>query len=65
MSNKTNKGLAKRFKRTASGKILHKAHGRRHLMSSKTSKRKRQLRRPQYLTDGDAKGLERQFGVFK
>jgi len=65
MSNKTNKGIAKRFKRTASGKIKHKAHGRRHLMSSKSGKRKRHLRAAQYLTDGDAKGLERQFGVFK
>ncbi len=65
MSQKTNKGLAKWFKRTASGKIKHKAHGRRHLMSHKTAKRKRHLRRAQYLMDGDAKGLERQFGVFK
>lgn len=42
---KTNKGVAKRMKRTASGKVKHHKGGKRHLLAGRTSKRKRQLRR--------------------
>lgn len=38
---KTNKSIAKRFKVTAGGKVLHQAPGRRHLLRNKSS---RQLR---------------------
>ncbi len=41
---KTKKAAAKRLKRTATGKITFKRAGTGHLMSSKTSKRKRNLR---------------------
>jgi large subunit ribosomal protein L35 len=41
---KTHKGMKKRYKLTASGKIKHRKRGRGHLLSSKTSKRKRHLR---------------------
>ena len=41
---KTRKAVAKRFKKTANGKILHKKPGRRHLAASKTRKQKRRLR---------------------
>ena len=41
---KTRKAVAKRFKKTANGKILHKKPGRRHLAASKTHKQKRRLR---------------------
>ena len=40
---KTKKAVAKRFKVTASGKILRAQASRRHLLSSKSAKRKRQL----------------------
>ena len=40
---KTHKGLSKRVKVTASGKVKRKKAGMGHLMSSKTSKRRRQL----------------------
>ncbi|MCX7712936.1 MAG: 50S ribosomal protein L35 [Chthoniobacterales bacterium] len=40
---KTRKGVAKRFKITASGKILRNHGGRRHLLVSKSAKRKRRL----------------------
>jgi large subunit ribosomal protein L35 len=40
---KTKKAVAKRFKVTASGKVLRAQASRRHLMSSKSAKRKRQL----------------------
>lgn len=40
---KTKKAVAKRFKVTASGKVLRAQASRRHLLSSKSAKRKRQL----------------------
>jgi len=40
---KTRKAVAKRFKITASGKVLRSQSSRRHLMSSKSAKRKRHL----------------------
>ncbi len=40
---KTRKAVAKRFKVTGTGKVLRAQAGRRHLLSSKSAKRKRQL----------------------
>jgi len=40
---KTKKAVAKRFKVTGSGKVLRAQASRRHLLSSKNAKRKRQL----------------------
>jgi len=40
---KTKKAVAKRFKITARGKVLRAQSSRRHLLSSKNAKRKRQL----------------------
>lgn len=41
---KTHKGLSKRFKLTASGKVKHKKINRGHKLSHKGGKRTRQLR---------------------
>jgi large subunit ribosomal protein L35 len=38
---KTHRGAAKRFKRTGTGKIMRSSAFKRHLLSSKTTKRKR------------------------
>lgn len=40
---KTKKAVAKRFKVTGTGKVLRSHASRRHLMSSKSAKRKRHL----------------------
>jgi large subunit ribosomal protein L35 len=40
---KTRKAVAKRFKVTASGKVLRARSSRRHLLSTKSAKRKRRL----------------------
>jgi len=40
---KTRKAVAKRFKITGTGKVLRSHATRRHLMSTKNAKRKRQL----------------------
>ena len=48
---KTHKGLAKRVKVTGTGKLVHHQAGAGHLMSSKSGKRRRQLRRVQLVSD--------------
>jgi large subunit ribosomal protein L35 len=40
---KTRKSVAKRFKLTATGKVMRSRAGRRHLAECKSAKRKRQL----------------------
>ncbi|MBI4431517.1 MAG: 50S ribosomal protein L35 [Candidatus Omnitrophica bacterium] len=42
---KTNKAARKRFKVTATGKVLHMKPFRRHLLSGRNSSRKRRLRK--------------------
>jgi large subunit ribosomal protein L35 len=41
---KTHKGSKKRFRVTATGKLKRRQAGKKHLLSHKTGKRKRQLR---------------------
>lgn len=41
---KSNSGAKKRFRKTASGKYKHAKRNRRHLLTAKPKKRKRQLR---------------------
>ena len=55
--NKTHKGVAARFKVTATGKIFHKRSGRRHLLGSKPAKRMRRLRKSLQVADVDARKL--------
>jgi len=47
---KTNKSVKKRMRLTASGKIKRNKSNKRHLLAGRTSKRKRQLRRPEMVT---------------
>jgi len=50
---KGHSGSQKRFKRTATGKLLHKATGRRHNFSSKSARRKRALRKDRLVKGAD------------
>ncbi len=50
---KTRKSVAKRFKRTATGKIKRACAGRGHLLSSKSRKRKRHLRKGALVSGSD------------
>lgn len=43
--NKTRKSVAKRFKITATGRVLRRRAGRRHLLQGKGPKRRRSLRK--------------------
>jgi len=47
---KTNKAAAKRVKLTAGGKVKYKMAGSGHLMSSKNSQRRRNLRKHKLLS---------------
>jgi large subunit ribosomal protein L35 len=55
---KTNRGAAKRFKRTAGGFKRNASH-RRHILTKKSTKRKRQLRSPAMLHSADVASARR------
>ncbi|MCA9751289.1 MAG: 50S ribosomal protein L35 [Gemmatimonadetes bacterium] len=50
---KTNRSAAKRFKKTASGKLKHKPSFKNHILTKKSPKRIRQLRKDRTLEAGD------------
>jgi large subunit ribosomal protein L35 len=57
---KTHKGAKKRFSVTATGKIRRLKAGKSHILTKKSSKRKRNLRRPTTVdTNGEAKNIKR------
>ncbi|HEV2179197.1 MAG TPA: 50S ribosomal protein L35 [Gemmatimonadaceae bacterium] len=57
---KTHRGAAKRFKKTGSGKIRRYKAYKSHILTKKTSKRKRRLRRAGLIaTTGDTKRIKR------
>lgn len=56
---KTHRGAAKRFKKTASGKFLRSHAFKRHLLSGKTSKLKRQLTGTVVVDPADAAKIKR------
>lgn len=55
---KTNRAMAKRIKKTASGKFLREKAFRSHILTSKTRKRKRQLRKVTVLDKTDEKRVK-------
>jgi large subunit ribosomal protein L35 len=52
---KTHRGAAKRFRKTASGKFARSRSNKQHILTKKTSKRKRRLRKSALVAGGDAK----------
>lgn len=56
---KTRKAVAARFRVTATGKLKASRPGKRHLLTHKTAKRKRQLNRPSYLDEGHLRTYKR------
>jgi large subunit ribosomal protein L35 len=55
---KTNRGAAKRLKRTATGVKCNSSH-RRHILTKKSTKRKRQLRAPKLVHKSDQRAALR------
>ena len=56
---KTNRGAAKRFKKTRSGKFKRAQSHRRHILTKKPTKRKRHLRSPLLIAPADQVQVER------
>ena len=59
MKLKTHRGAAKRFKKTATGKFKRGSAFKRHILTSKTTKRKRGLRKSTVVSDSEQAKLER------
>lgn len=55
---KTHRGAAKRFKKTGTGKIARMRSNKQHILTKKTSKRKRRLRKSTLVATVDAKRVE-------
>ncbi len=56
---KTHRGAAKRFKKTKGGKFLRSSSFKRHILTSKTTKRKRAMRGTTAVSEQDAARLAR------
>ena len=55
---KSHRGAAKRFKKTATGKLKHQKQGKRHILTKMSSKRKRHLRTKGEITSADRPRLK-------
>ena len=55
---KTHKGAAKRFRKTATGKFKRGKSQARHILTKKTTKRKRKLDIDTYVSKADQKQVE-------
>ena len=56
---KTNRGAAKRFNTTGTGKIKRKKAYTSHILTSKTTKQKRNLRKAGFVDASDKKRIKR------
>ena len=56
---KTNRGAAKRFKKTGTGKFKRSQSHLRHILTSKSTKRKRHLREPSLINKSDQASVKR------
>ncbi|ROR32565.1 50S ribosomal protein L35 [Inmirania thermothiophila] len=56
---KTNRGAAKRFKRTATGRFKRAQSHHNHILTKKSPKRKRQLRKTALIADADVRAVRR------
>ena len=59
---KTNKSAAKRFKKTGSGKVKRGHAYTSHILTKKSPKRKRQLRKSALVSGADEKRIKRLIG---
>jgi large subunit ribosomal protein L35 len=56
---KTNRGAAKRFTATGSGKIKRNKAYSSHILTKKTTKRKRNLRKSDLIAESDRRAVKR------
>jgi len=55
---KTHRGAAKRFKKTGTGKISRSRNNKQHILTKKSAKRKRKLRKSALVASVDEKRLK-------
>lgn len=55
---KSNRGAAKTFRKTASGRFKRKKAYKSHILTSKSRKRKRNLRKPTLVSKADEKRVK-------
>ena len=60
---KTHRGTAKRFRVTGSGRIVRAKAFKSHIMTKKSSKRKRNFRHETEISAADAKVVKRNLGL--
>lgn len=56
---KTNRSAAKRFELTGSGKVRRRRQNMRHILTKKSSKRKRKLGKPALVDSANIKAVKR------
>ncbi|MEW6218211.1 MAG: 50S ribosomal protein L35 [Thermodesulfobacteriota bacterium] len=56
---KTNRGAAKRFRPTGGGQMMASKANHSHILTKKTTKRKRGLRKAEVVDDANRRGLKR------
>ena len=56
---KTNRAAAKRFKATGTGKLKRNKAYRRHILTKKTTKNKRNLRKPEIVDSTNVKNMKK------
>lgn len=62
---KTNSSAKKRFKLTGTGKIARKNAFKSHILTKKSTKRKRNLTQTSYVSKGDTPNIKHLLGIGK
>ncbi len=60
---KTHRGAAKRFRKTAGGKVKRQRAYKSHILAKKTRKRKRRLRQGTLVAASDSRRVKRMLGL--
>lgn len=60
---KTHRAAAKRFRKTASGKLKRRRAYKSHILAKKSRKRKRRLRKATLVSGSDLKRVKRMLGL--
>jgi len=60
---KTNRGAAKRFKQTGSGRLKRKKAYANHILTKKSTKRKRNLRQQTDVSPSEMKRVKKMLGI--
>jgi large subunit ribosomal protein L35 len=55
---KSHRGAAKRFRRTGTGKIVRSRSNKQHILTKKSSRRKRRLRKSALVSSAERKRLQ-------